>query len=96
MHYEAFPPQKAQTLLNRLEIHHTPKHGTWLNIAEIELSVFTGQCLKWRIPTIEALRKEANTWNRQQNQSLKGGDWQFTTGEVRIRLKWLYPMILEN
>lgn len=94
--YEAFLPQKAQTLLNRLEIHHTPKHGSWLNIAEIELSVFTGQCLKRRIPTIEALRKEANAWNRQRNQAQKGVDWQFTTEQARIRLKWLYPMILEN
>lgn len=60
--YETFPPQKAQTLLNQLEIHHTPKHGNWLNIAEIELSVLTRQCLRRQIPTIKALQAETDVW----------------------------------
>jgi hypothetical protein len=94
--YETFPPKKARNLLNRLEIHHTPKHGSWLNIAEIELSVLTRQCLKRRIPTIEALRTETATWNRKRNQAQKGVDWQFTTSDARRKLKRLYPMILEN
>ncbi len=94
--YETFPPEKAKNLLSRLEIHHTPKHGSWLTIAEIELSALTRQCLKRRIPTIEALRAETTTWNRQRNQAHKGVDWQFTTDDARGRLKRLYPMILED
>lgn len=94
--YETFPPEKARNLLNRLEIHYTPKHGSWLNIAEIELSAFTRQCLKRRIPTIEALRTETDAWNRQRNQSQKGVDWQFTAEDARVKLKRLYPKILEN
>ncbi len=93
--YEAFPPERAQALMSRLEIHYTPKHGSWLNIAEIELSALTSQCLKRRIPTIEALRMETTTWNRQRNQAQKGVDWQFTTEDARVKLKWLYPLILE-
>lgn len=93
--YETFPPERAQTLMSRLEIHYTPKHGSWLSIAEIELSALTRQCLKRRIPTIEALRAETTAWNRQSNQSQKGVDWQFTAEDARVKLKWLYPMILE-
>ena len=94
--YETFPPEKAQALLSRLEIHYTPKHGSWLNMAEIELSALTSQCLDRRIPTIEMLRTETDAWNRKRNQSQKGVDWQFTTEDARIKLKWLYPMILQN
>lgn len=89
--YEAFEPREAQRLLERLEIHHTPRHGSWLNIAEIELSVFTKQCLNRRIPDIETLRKEAREWYRERNQSQKGVDWRFTTKDARIKLKRLYP-----
>lgn len=94
--YETFPPEKAKNLPSRLEIHHTPKHGSWLNIAEIELSALTRQCLKRRIPTIEALRAETEIWNRKRNQAQKGVDWQFSTGDARRKLKRLYPMILED
>jgi len=85
--YETIPPETAKCLLSRLEIHHTPKHGSWLNIAEIELSVLTRQCLKRRIPTIEALRTETDAWNRNQNQAQKGVDWQLTTSDARRKLK---------
>ncbi|MBU1320683.1 MAG: IS630 family transposase [candidate division Zixibacteria bacterium] len=91
--YEAFEPREARRLLERLEIHHTPRHGSWLNIAEIELSVFTRQCLNRRIPHIETLRKEAREWYRERNQSQKGVDWRFTTKNARIKLKQLYPQI---
>ena len=91
--YEAFDPREARRLLERLEIHHTPKHGSWLNMAEIELSVFTKQCLNRRIPDIETLRKEAREWYRGRNQSQKGVDWRFTTKNARIKLKRLYPQI---
>ncbi|MBU1319225.1 MAG: IS630 family transposase, partial [candidate division Zixibacteria bacterium] len=70
-----------------------PRHGSWLNIAEIELSVFTRQCLNRRIPHIETLRKEAREWHRERNQSQKGVDWRFTTKNARIKLKRLYPQI---
>lgn len=94
--YETFPPEKARSLVNRLEIHNTPKHGSWLNIAEIELSAFTSQCLRRRVPTIEKLETEASAWNRARNKSQKGVDWQFKTEDARVKLKWLYPIILEN
>ncbi|MCC7565892.1 MAG: transposase, partial [Methanomicrobiaceae archaeon] len=94
--YETFPPERARALLNRLEIHYTPKHGSWLNIAELELSALKRQCLQRRIPTIEILREETESWNRHRNQAQKGVDWQFTTTDARVKLKRLYPMILEN
>ena len=94
--YETFPPARAHALLSRLELHPTPKHGSWLNIAEIELSALPRQCLKRRIPTIEALRAETSAWNRKRNQAQNGVDWQFTTEDARVRLKRLYPVILEN
>jgi recombinational DNA repair ATPase RecF len=68
--------------------------GSWLNIAEIELSALTRQCVKRRIPTIGALRTETDTWKRQRNQAQRGVDWQFTAEDARVELKWLYPMIL--
>lgn len=91
--YEAFPPEEARRLLTRLELHYTPKHGSWLNIAEIELSVFTRQCLDRRIPDRETLSKEAKIWERKRNSGQKSVDWQFTTDDARIRLKRLYPQI---
>ena len=94
--YETFPPEKARSLVNRLEIHNTPKHGSWLNIAEIELSAFTSQCLRRRVPTIEKLETEASAWNRARNKSQKGVDWQFKTEDARVKLKWLYPIILKD
>ena len=92
--YEAFPPEEARRLLNRLEFHHTPKHGSWLNIAEIELSVLSRQCLNRRIATQPMLKKEVEAWNRSRNQEMKKVDWQFTTADARIKLKRLYPVIL--
>lgn len=91
--YEAFEPEEARRLIERLEIHHTPKHGSWLDIAEIELSVFTQQCLDRRISDIDMLRKEANAWYSERNTKQKSVDWQFTTQDARIKLKRLYPQI---
>jgi hypothetical protein len=91
--YEAFPPAQARRLARRLEIHYTPKHGSWLNIAEAELSVFTRQCLDRRIPALAALRAEARHWYRERNATQKGVDWQFTTDDARIKLHRLYPQI---
>jgi hypothetical protein len=91
--YEAFPPEKARRLASRLEIHHTPKHGSWLNIAECELSAMTRQCLDRRIPRLKILRQETKAWARRRNVEQKGVDWRFTTKDARIRLKHLYPNI---
>jgi hypothetical protein len=91
--YEVFDPQEALRLAKRLEIHYTPKHGSWLNVAEIELSVFTKQCLDRRISDIETLRKDAKAWYRDRNAGQKSVDWQFTTQDARIKLKRLYPQI---
>jgi len=89
--YRAFPPCEARRLLTRLEIHYTPKHGSWLNIAEIELSVFTKQCLDRRIPDMETLKEQARHWYRKRNIANKSVDWQFTTEKARVKLKRLYP-----
>lgn len=91
--YQAFPPQKALELARRLEIHYTPKHGSWLNMAEIELSVLTRQCLGKRIKDIETLNREISTWERARNSAEKSIDWQFTTNNARDKLKRLYPCI---
>ena len=92
--YEAFPPEIARSLVKRLEIHHTPKHGSWLNIAEIELSAMTKQCLERRIDSITSLDHELTSWETARNSLQKGVDWQFTTPDARIKLKRLYPQIL--
>lgn len=91
--YETFEPQEARRLINRLELHYTPKHGSWLDIAEIELSVFTKQCLDRRIPDAATLRKEAKAWYCSRNAGQKSVDWQFTTDKARTKLKRLYPKI---
>jgi hypothetical protein len=91
--YKAFPAAEARKLAKRIEIHYTPKHGSWLNIAEIELSVLERQCLGRRIANIDLLRQEVLTWNRDRNDKQKGVDWQFTTPDARIKLKRLYPEI---
>ena len=91
--YEAFPPAKARELARRLEIHYTPKHGSWLNIAETELSVLSRQCLDQRIESIERLESACHAWNVKRNELQKGVDWQFTTADARIKLKRLYPQI---
>lgn len=91
--YEAFPPDEARRILNKLEIHYTPKHGSWLNMAESELSVLNRQCLDRRIATPQFLEHEMSAWNRQRNTNATIVDWQFTTADARIKLKRLYPVI---
>ena len=91
--YETFPPEKARALARRLEIHYTPKHGSWLNIAEIELSAMTTQCLGRRIPDIDLLAQELSSWNTQRNSLAKSIDWRFRSDDARIKLKRLYPNI---
>ena len=91
--YKAFPPKHARRLLSRLEIHYTPKHGSWLNIAECELSALTRQCLKRRIPDLPTLTKETKAWERNRNNSQKGVEWRFTTKDARIKLKSVYPKL---
>jgi len=92
--YEAFPPDEARSLYERLEIHYTPKHGSWLNIAEIELRVLIGQCLDRRIPDAETLKREVSRWKSQRNTVGARVDWQFTTTDARVKLKRLYPSLL--
>ena len=89
--YEAFPPEEARRLAERLEIHYTPKHGSWLNIAEIELSVLNTQCLNRRIPDIDSLRKAAVAWETERNHRSRKTNWHFMTDQARIKLKHLYP-----
>jgi hypothetical protein len=89
--YEAFEPETARRLAKRLDIHHTPKHGSWLNIAEIELSAMTKQCLSRRIPALMSLCTELREWESARNKKQKGVDWQFTTDDARIKLRRLYP-----
>jgi len=89
--YVRFPPEEALRISQKLEIHFTPKHGSWLNIAEIELSVLTKQCLNRRIGDAETLRKEITTWYKSRNEKQKNVTWQFTTSDARIKLKRLYP-----
>lgn len=92
--YENFPPAEARRLLNRLEIHYTPKHASWLNIAEIELRVLSGQCLKRRIPDKQTLKKEISVWQKRRNHLHAKVDWQFSSEDARIKLKRLYPTLL--
>ena len=90
--YETFSPDEAFRLSQRLEIHYTPKHGSWLNIAELELSALTIQCLaQRRIPSIENLNQELSEWHTQRNANQKGVDWHFTTKDARVKLLHLYP-----
>jgi DDE superfamily endonuclease len=91
--YEAFPPEQARRLASRLDLHHTPKHGRWLNIAELERRALTLPCLDRRIPDLETLREETRQWEQRRNASQKGVDWQFSTHEARIKLKRLYPQM---
>jgi hypothetical protein len=89
--YEAFAPAEAYRLARQLELLYTPKHGSWLNIAETELSVLTKQCLDQRIADLETLQQEIKAWEHERNAKQTGVDWQFTTDDARIRLKRLYP-----
>lgn len=89
--YEAFPPERAKALWDRFEFVYTPKHGSWLNMAEIELNVMIGQCLNRRIDSIEKVRSEVAAWQSQRDQLNAKINWQFTTKDARIKLKRLYP-----
>ena len=89
--YEAFPPQQAKRLADRLEIHYTPKHGSWLDIAEIELSILSRQCLDRRIETKEALQQEIKAWQQSQNTKQTKVNWHFDVENARCKLKRLYP-----
>lgn len=91
--YQAFSPEKAYALASRLEIHHTPKHGSWLNIAEIELSCLTKQCLGRRIPDLDPLSRELTAWTDATNADERQVDWRFTTRDARIKLRHLYPAL---
>jgi DDE superfamily endonuclease len=91
--YEAFPAEQARRIAEKLEIHHTPKHGSWLNMAEIELSVLARQCLDQRIESREKLREEVAGWELDRNEQQVEIKWQFTTADARIKLHRLYPVI---
>ena len=90
--YEAFPPEEARRLIEKLEIHYTPKHGSWLNIAEIELGVLARQCLDRRIGDRPKLAREVAAWERDRNEAECRVDWQFTSADARVKLKRLYPV----
>jgi uncharacterized small protein (DUF1192 family) len=91
--YEAFPAEEARRLVERFEWHYTPKHGSWLNMAEIELSVLSTQCLDRRIPDKAMLTEEVAAWEAERNNKHPKADWQFTTADARVKLKRLYPSI---
>jgi hypothetical protein len=91
--YEAFPPERARRIAEKLEIHHTPKHGSWLNMAEIELSVLARQGLGRRIETREGLEREVEAWEEERNERQVGVRWRFTTADARIKLRHLYPAV---
>ena len=91
--YKAFTPAEAKRILDKLEFHYTPKHGSWLNMAEIELSVLTRQCLERRIPNKETLSQEVEAWSKRRNTEQKTVNWRFTTPDARIKLKRLYPSV---
>ena len=89
--YEAFTPEEARRLAERLEIHYTPKHGSWLDMAETQLSVLARQCLNRRIDSLEVLIREIRAWEKQRNEAACKINWRFTTADARIKLKRLYP-----
>jgi DDE superfamily endonuclease len=94
--YEAFPAPEAHRLARRLEIYHTPRNGSWLNVAEIELSILSKQCLDRRIPTKEELKNELEAWQKERNQTASKVIWQFSTNDARVKLKHLYPVFEEE
>ena len=89
--YEAFEPAEARRLADRLELHYTPKHGSWLNMAEIELAMLAGQCLDRRLADRVTLEREVGAWQAARNRAGRGVNWRFTTEDARIKLKHLYP-----
>jgi hypothetical protein len=91
--YEAFDPAEARRLAEKLGIHYTPKHGSWLNMAEIELSVLSRQCLDRRVPNFETLQAEFEAWQERRDEMGTKIEWRFTTEDARIKLKRLYPSL---
>jgi uncharacterized small protein (DUF1192 family) len=91
--YEAFPPAEARRLVERFEWHYTPKHGSWLDMAESELGVLSSQCLDRRIPDQQMLKEEVEAWEAERNRKHAKADWQFTTADARVKLKRLYPAL---
>jgi hypothetical protein len=91
--YKAFEPAEAQRILSRLDFCYTPKHGSWLNMAEIELSVLGRQCLDQRIPDLDTLKREVAAWQDNRNHEETWVDWRFTTADARVKLQRLYPSI---
>ena len=91
--YETFEPQEARRIREKLEIHYTPKHGSWLNMAEVELAVLSGQCLDRRIGQEAELRQEVTAWEAERNDQQVRVNWRFTTQDARIKLKHLYPVL---
>jgi transposase len=89
--YVAFEPKEAKRIADKLEIHYTPKHGSWLDMAEIELAILSSQCLDRRIPDSEMLRAEIAAWERDRNETATAVNWRFTTSDARIKLQRLYP-----
>lgn len=90
--YAAFPPAEARRLAKKLEIHHTPKHGSWLNMAELELSVLARQCFAQRLPDQPAMKAAVTAWADRRNAAIHTIDWQFTTADARVKLRRLYPV----
>jgi hypothetical protein len=91
--YERFPPAEARRIAERIEWHYTPEHASWLNIAEIELSVLRRQCLKGRLPNMDTVIRKVAAWQQRRNQAEATIDWRFTREDARIRLKRLYPVV---
>jgi hypothetical protein len=90
--YKTFPPEEAGYYRSMLEIHYTPKHGSWLNMAEIEINVLANHGLSKRVPTMQQVRKEVKAWNKSRNRTANKISWRFTTDDARIKLKRLYPL----
>jgi len=93
--YEAFPPAEAKRIADKLEVHHTPKHGSWLNMAEIEFAVLGRQCLDRRIADVAQLQHETHAWETHRNNKGTKAEWRFTTANARIKLRRLYPLLVE-
>lgn len=93
--YKTFPPEEARRILDRLEIHYTPKHGSWLDMAEIELSILSRQCLDQRIPDKKTIKNEIAAWEKKRNAISSSMNWRFNVCDARIKLKKLYPIIEE-
>ena len=90
--YKAFPPEKARRIVKKFELHFTPKHGSWLNIAEIAISILSKQCINRRIADIGTLNKELAAWEKENNENYKSINWQSKTEDARVKLRKLYPM----